>query len=326
MRVNGEPEEQLSKRTKSGRLWVHIALFAATFLTSMLAGVQWLNKDPLELTNVGRGIVYATLMMSFLVAHELGHYTAARRNRVASSLPYFLPFPPWLGVFPFGTLGAVIRLQERTVSKRSMLSIASRGPILGFLVCLILLLVGFRDLPSQEYLLTIHPEYAGLENIPEHGLRFGTNILYELLSATVPPSGSFVPPMNEIYHYPFLCVGWFGILMTSVNLLPVGQLDGGHIAAALLKERHRLRVQIASLSVLAILGIAGILPLVGVQIAIGWPGWLVWAVVLALHSYRSRKGIIREGENPPEEYPSSVGGLFCLLVLFLTFTPQPITL
>lgn len=221
------------------RLWVHALLFALTFFSVLLAGVQWMGKDPLELSNLHYGVTYAVLILCFLSAHEFGHYFAARFHRVDVTLPYFLPVPlPFF--FPFGTLGAVIRTRSAILSRRALFDIGIAGPLAGFVVSVVILIIGFRTLPPQSYIYAVHPEYAQLGFIPSWGLHFGDIPLYHWLAAVFATPSGFLPPMNEMYHYPFLCVGWFGLFVTMLNLLPLGQLDGGHITYALFGQAHRV--------------------------------------------------------------------------------------
>lgn len=215
---------------RPARLWVHITLFVLTFGSTMLAGAAWLGKDPQELTNGAYGLTYALLLMSFLTAHEFGHYIAARIHGVDTSLPYFLPMP----YVPFGTFGAFIRIREPIPSRRVLFDIGVAGPLAGVVVCLIILAIGFVTLPSVDYLYAIHPAYRSMESIPTGGMYFGDNLIFAGMRAMLASDVAFMPPMNEIYHYPFLCVGWFGLFVTALNLLPIGQLDGGHVLYALI--------------------------------------------------------------------------------------------
>jgi len=269
------------------QLLLHCSLLIFTFLTTTLAGVQWLNQNPFELENFHAGLAYSSLLLTFLLSHELGHYFAARSHRIDATLPYFLPFPAFLGLAPFGTFGAVIRLKEPVSSRRTLFDIGAAGPISGFIVTFVILVIGFLTLPPKEYLYTIHPEYASMSSLPEGGLTFGNSLLYWILSVSLPSRTAFVPPMNELYHYPFLCVGWFGLLVTSMNLIPVGQLDGGHIASVLF-PRHHHKIAQWSLISLMILGTLGALPLLGISADFGWLGWIIWALILALF-LRARK-------------------------------------
>ncbi|MEN3026277.1 MAG: site-2 protease family protein [Chlorobiota bacterium] len=292
------------------RVWIHVVLFVLTFFSVLVAGVQWMGKDPLELTNLHYGLTYAVLILSFLGAHEFGHYFAARFHKVEVTLPYFLPVPlPFF--FPFGTMGALIRTLSPIRSRRVLFDIGIAGPLAGFVVSVAILIIGFRTLPPKEYIFAVHPEYAVLGRIPSWGLHFGDIPLYHWLAELLAPPGSFVPPMNEMYHYPFLCVGWFGLFVTMLNLLPLGQLDGGHITYALFGDTHR---QIARLVwwALVLLGLGPIVGWIAELLAVdspnplvqllqqivlpltgwiqqhapwyfnAWEGWLVWALLTRL--------------------------------------------
>lgn len=312
-------------------LLVHIGLFALTFLTTSFAGVAWLNLDPLELTNLPAGLLYASLLVVMLLSHEMGHYIAARLHGVDATLPYFLPFPTHvvpLPVFPFGTLGAVIQLRSRVPSRRALLDIGAAGPIAGFIVSIVYLYIGFRTLPSIEYLYTIHPLYRGLPAIPTDGLAFGSSLLYEIMRVAVPLQGTFIPPMNKIYHYPFLCVGWFGLFITAMNLLPVGQLDGGHITRALFGDRSRIISRVV-LGVLAVVGVLGFLPLVGLPDTYGWSGWLFWAGMLYFVFERKKRRMMASAplrdETPPGTLRKVIGWI-CIVILAAGFSVAPFSI
>lgn len=215
----------------------HVVLFVLTCISTVMAGTAWAGMNPLSVEAWPHGFTYAILIMTFLGSHELGHYVAARMHGVDVSLPYFLPMPiPEL--IPFGTMGAVIRAYTPMTSRRVLFDVAVAGPIAGFVVCLVVLAVGYATLPPIDYLYGIHPELR-TTGPTTSGLTFGDSFLFSALHRWAPTTG-FVPPMNEIYHYPFLCVGWFGLLVTGLNLLPFGQLDGGHILYGLIGRRQHI--------------------------------------------------------------------------------------
>ena len=308
---------------KKSNLLVCIVLFALTFVTTTLAGIEWLLKDPYEIANFDLGIPYSSLLLLFLLSHELGHYFAARYHGVQASYPFFLPFPSYQGMFPFGTFGAVIRIRQQLSTKKELFDIGAAGPIAGFAVSVAILAYGFANLPSYEYILGIHPEYANLSSIPNAGLTFGTTLLFRIMSYLFAPSNAFIPPMNEVYHYPFLCVGWFGLLVTALNLLPVGQLDGGHLSYCMFGRWHRV-ITSATIVLLTILGVCGLLPLIGIKVYFGWPGWLLWAILLFVFI---RLG---KGYHPPTTNESPIGhgrfavGIGCWIIFLLSFSPNPL--
>jgi membrane-associated protease RseP (regulator of RpoE activity) len=306
------------------RYFTHIVLFVLTFFTTTLAGVEWLVKDPYELSNFSSGLTYAVLILTVLSAHEFGHYFAARYHRIETTLPFFIPFPPFLLINQFGTMGAVIKLRSTISSKKILFDIGAAGPIAGFVATVIILAAGFLTLPSKEYLYSIHPEYALLPSIPEGGLRFGSTIFLSLFQMLFAPKGAFVPPMNEIYHYPFLCVGWFGMLVTAMNLIPIGQLDGGHISYAMFGNRYHAIAQVV-LVMLVVLGLAGLLPEVGFNFSYGWFGWFIWAMILIFMIKMFRL------HHPPLEDDSSLDpvrktlGWLCIAIFVGCFSIVPIS-
>ncbi|MCU0331590.1 MAG: site-2 protease family protein [Candidatus Kapabacteria bacterium] len=336
---------------RRSRPLVHILLFLATLFSTAMAGAWFAERNPLELTNLGYGLHYAILLLLFLATHEFGHYVAARWHGVDASLPYFIPVPfPELTMF--GTMGAVIRMRSRIPDRKALFDIGVAGPLAGFVVCVVFLIIGFRTLPPFEYLTSIHPHITHPAELTSSGLTFGTTILYSVLAATVAPDGAFVPPMNEMYHYPFLCVGWFGLFVTALNMLPFGQLDGGHILYALVGRQQRriarflwwilfamgfssvanmARVLLASPSpeswVIFLQGT--LLPVLESMHAIapwlfaGNGSWLVWALVIR---------ILVKVDHPdvPEVEPLSplrkVLGWFSFIVLIGSFSLSPVSL
>lgn len=304
---------------------VHGALLLATFCTATTAGVFWANRDPVEITNLPYGFTYAVLVILVLGAHEMGHLLAARLNGIGSTLPFFLPFPSFLGLFPFGTLGAVIRLRTPVNSKKSLLDIGAAGPIVGFVASTIVLVIGFQTLPAKEYLFSIHPEYANMESIPQSGLTFGNSIWYNVVQTASLPPNTFVPPMNEIYHYPFLCVGWLGLLVTSMNLIPIGQLDGGHIALASLGKRSKL-ISVASIITLLVLGGLGLWGMSTNKPDLGWPGWLLWAILLLIFTKGLRENKAPFQDDQPLTPLRLLIAVICVFILVVTFSPSPIVI
>jgi membrane-associated protease RseP (regulator of RpoE activity) len=309
--------EQTSKLQNLKRYLIHSFLFILTFFTTTVAGVQWLNKNPLELSNFSAGIPYSALILLMLATHEFGHYFAARHHRVKATLPFFIPF-----ISLFGTLGAVIRIRSSIPSKKVLFDIGSAGPIAGFIVSMTYLIIGFSTLPGKEYLFGIHPEYASMPRIPDLGLTFGSNILFRVMASVFSQPGAFVPPMNEVYHYPLLCVGWFGLLVTAMNLIPIGQLDGGHISYALFGKGYHVVAQ-TCLAALFVLGLAGFLPLFHIQLSFGWTGWLFWALLLVF--FRRVMKLDRpplEDETPLDPNRVLVGWI-CIAIFIGSFSFTP---
>lgn len=233
-------DDQTLEQTKprQQRYALAIVFFLLTVISTLLAGTALSGKIPWEIENWQHGITYSVLIMLFLASHEFGHYVAARLHKVDASLPYFLPMP-LVFLSPFGTFGAFIRTRSPILSRKALFDIGAAGPLAGFVVCVAILIAGLITLPPIDFLYSVHPEYRALSAIPENGMRFGDTLLLPVLTRLFAPENAFMPPMNEIYHYPFLCVGWFGMFVTALNMLPFGQLDGGHILYAMFGNRQR---------------------------------------------------------------------------------------
>jgi membrane-associated protease RseP (regulator of RpoE activity) len=230
-------------------LLLHAGLFVLTFVSIAWACATFaINPEAMERIAASGsfleaqvqlmmiGVPYAVLLTLFLLAHEFGHYFAARAHGVIATLPYFLPMP----FVPFGTLGAVIRTRSPILSRRALFDIGVAGPLAGFVVALVYLVIGAATYPGVEGIYRIHPEYEALRALPSHGVHFGSFPLLEIVRLLLAPDRAAFPPSNEIYHFPFLAIGWFAMVVTSLNLLPIGQLDGGHITYAMFGDRQRI--------------------------------------------------------------------------------------
>lgn len=303
---------------------LHIGLFLITFVTTTIAGVEWTTgtMGPYEFEMLAKGLPYSLSILFMLGVHEFGHYFAALYHKVKATLPYFIPFPPIPGFFHFGTLGAVIKTRTPVSNNKAMFDIGIAGPLAGFVACLILLVYGFLNLPGEEYILQIHPDYF----TPEYGegalsLEFGDTILFAALRELLTSPEQFVPPMSEIYHYPFICVGWFGLFVTAMNMIPVGQLDGGHIVYSMFGEK--IHEVIASISMLFLFGFGSLglfSSLMDLENSIGWTGWLFWGFILYF--------FIKVKHPPVQNFEKlnngrMILGYVSLIVLLLSFSPIP---
>jgi membrane-associated protease RseP (regulator of RpoE activity) len=321
--------------TSKPKLWLHCSLFALTFFTTSIAGVAWRGFDPNELMNLHFGFEYAALLLFFLSSHEFGHYISARIHRVEATLPFYIPLPSTLFSVGFGTLGAVIRTRSRVPSRRAMFDIGVAGPIAGFIVCCMILAIGFLTLPGIEFLQSIHPGYPHNQNAGGLELAFGKTLVYSLFEKVFAPAGAYIPPMTEMYHYPMLCVGWFGLFVTSLNLLPIGQLDGGHLMYGLFSTKVHRRVG----QVTAVLLFAIALPELALNLAeygaihlphwlqsVAVPGgstWIVWALVT---TFVIRFGHPTTLDESPLDTRRTVIGIITICIFILCFTPSPIVL
>jgi len=303
------------------RYWLHILLFVLTVASTVYVGASWWARRllyyeaqdqtvslfflTLNRAWLADGLRYAIPLVGFLTVHEFGHYFAARAHGVRTSLPYYIPFP-FNGI---GNFGAVISIRQRIPSTRSLFDIGVAGPLAGFVVALGALIYGFATLPPPEYLLDLPGHEALKAHIRQHGtfpdappasengmlvLMVGHTPLYWALSQFF----ANVPPMYEMYHYPVLFAGWLGLFFTALNLLPVGQLDGGHVLYALLGDRWHRRFAQAFVFVLLFSGGVGFMDglrqsLHDVNPWLGRSSWIILAAIYFGYLYKIFGGMDR---------------------------------
>lgn len=290
-----------------------VLLMALTFASTLYVGAGMvLGRPPGSFEELLTGWVFSVPLMAILMAHEFGHFFAGRYHRVDVSPPYFIPVP----FFLLGTLGAVIQIRERIRSRNALLDIGAAGPLAGMVVAVPVVIYGIATspveaLPDAPYLLE------------------GRSLLYlGLLNWLKGP----IPPGYDIMLTPTALAGWAGLLVTMINLLPFGQLDGGHVAYALLGERQDQlsRKLLRSLPVLALVvsaayGIPAYLDGIRgdklIYDAAAGMHWLVWAVVLWFLTRAT-------GPNHPPTEDSEVSprrrlvGWFTLSLFVLLFMPS----
>jgi membrane-associated protease RseP (regulator of RpoE activity) len=271
---------------------IHLLLFVLTFATTTMAGALHAGVDPLANPwHLVEGLPFSTTLMLILLCHELGHYTLAAFHRVPATLPYFIPGPPFL----VGTFGAFIRMQGMPRSRRALFDVGAAGPWAGFVVAVPAVILGLS-----------WSEVRPLDN-DLGGLSLGNSLLFSTLSSWVL---GVHPDDATILLHPVALAGWFGIFVTFLNLLPVGQLDGGHVVYALFGRAHRT---IARLFFVVVLGMG----------FLGWQGWFVWALLL---------GFVLRVDHPDTADPATpldpVRKLaaWCTIGVFVvTFMPVPLS-
>lgn len=270
-------------------------------------------------------MLFGVSLLLFLTVHEFGHYFAAKRHHVDVTLPFFIPLP-FIGI---GTLGAVIRIRQHVPDLRSLFDIGVAGPVAGFVIALALLVGSLVYLPPPEYLLDVdgHRELKAIiiesgsfpDEMPVSEVDESTVVIVvgqTLLYRAVTSFFDDVPPMYEMYHYPVLFAAWLALFFTALNLLPVGQLDGGHVLYSLVGPRwHRL---LARGFVLLLLISGG----VGLQLEPGpgvtemreWLGPYNWLALTAVYYLYLRKVF---GGNHALIAPSLLGVVAVTLALVL---------
>jgi Zn-dependent protease len=257
-------------------------VFSLSDDTLSLFPIGWIAHHP---ANLLMGLPFSLTLMFILFAHEMGHYLYARHYRVYATLPFFVPFPSLIG-----TLGAFIRIKSPIPSRAALFDIGIAGPIAGFIPACVALLVG---------LSLSHPIAGSTASDIQLGFPLAFHLAARLLHTAV--------PLSALSLHPVAAAAWVGMFATALNLLPGGQLDGGHIVFSILPGLHRW---ISLLTVVALVPFGKYM----------WTGWFLWAVLLSL--------TMRHPRVP--RYPAVLGGrrvlaLCATLMLVLTFTPAPFT-
>ncbi|MFQ5901761.1 MAG: site-2 protease family protein, partial [Thermodesulfobacteriota bacterium] len=224
---------------------------------------------------------------AILLTHEMGHFLASKKHGVDATLPYFIPAPTFLGTF-----GAFIKMRSPILNKNALIDIGASGPLAGFVVSIIVTFFGLK-------LSTITSATM------QEGMKLGSPIVFHIISLL---SIGSIPENQDILLHPMAFAGWIGFLVTSLNLLPIGQLDGGHVVYAIIGKKHRA-ISIAMLFLLVFFGLYG------------WPGWLIWAFIVSLLG-TSHPPIMDTSYTLDRR--RKMVGWGTLLVFILTFTPMPI--
>lgn len=282
--VKKYPKQRFSSR------YLNIAMLAITLITTAIAGTfQWAgyvsSAEVFTIENILYGELFFSLpLLSILGVHEMGHYFMAKKHNVRASLPFFIPFIP-----PLGTMGAFISIREPIPDKKSLLDIGIAGPIAGFLVAIPVSIIGL-------YLGNMNPQ--PMPDISSPGLVImGLPIMYQIL-------GLFIP-IRGVMH-PTAFAGWVGFLVTAINLLPAGQLDGGHIFRALFGDKTKY---VSYISVFFLLGL-GIL----------YPGWLIFGFLIILLGLNHAPPLNDVSKLKPNR---KILGVFGIVLLIICFVPVP---
>jgi membrane-associated protease RseP (regulator of RpoE activity) len=272
-----------------GRPLLNAFLLFATMITTVAAGAVWADGNPISHPeDMMRGLSFGLTLIAILLVHETGHYVMCLRHGVNASLPYFVPAPP---LFPLvGTFGAFIRIRSRFPNRVALFDIGAAGPWAGFVVALAATAIGLSHSTVLAY-------------PPETSVEVGDSILTTLLSwlvLGVDPSRVVLDPVAR--------AGWFGLFVTSLNLIPVGQLDGGHVLyAAFGRTRFVPSLLVAFLLWLGLTR---------------WPGWVMWAVILTALILL---GHPTTNDDPqPLDAPRFVGALATMAMFVLTFVAEPL--
>lgn len=264
-------------------------LFSLTFLSTLIVGALHAGENIFENpVLIYKGLPFSVTLLLILLAHECAHYLASRKHRVEATLPYFIPAPTI-----FGTLGAVIKMKSPITTKNALMDIGASGPISGFIVAVLASIIGL-------FLSKIVPVTTG-----EGMIVLGDSLLFSGLVKIIIGT---VPENYDVILHPVALAGWIGFFVTSLNLLPIGQLDGGHIAYAILGEKHKA----LSIILIAAMTVFGYFL---------WIGWIVFVGLFLILGFRHPPIIYSEVPLDPRR---KLIGKIAMIIFVLTFTPSPI--
>jgi len=293
---------------------IHIILFLVTVATTFITGLSF-GGDILS------AVSFSVALLFILGSHEMGHYYFGKKYGVDITPPYFIPAPPIIS--PIGTFGAFIKIKSPISTKRALFDIGIAGPLTGIVATIPVLIIGIKLSSIVEI----------SQQMQEGGLVLGTPIIMSVFSEIFYGP---IPEGYDLFVHPVAFAGWVGLFVTALNLIPSGQLDGGHITYALFSRKYHRYISLAMIALLVVFGIgtetlleigndllgSGFAWLTsGVPVFEGWPGWLLWAALLTLMG----------GKHPPTMYEDTdlnlkrkVLGLLALLIFIGCFSPVPI--
>ena len=295
------------------RYWLHLLLLVTTFFTTLVVGARLqanflAGKAPFTIDDgifpvawalqgghLLLGIPFSLTLMLILLAHEMGHYLFCVRYGVSATLPFFIPFPTLIG-----TLGAFIRIKSPLRSRSALFDIGIAGPIAGFVAAVSVLVFSLG-------LSKIAP-YGAMPPDIQLGYPFIFHVARKLLVFAGHAGGIPTVPLERLYLHPVAIAAWVGMFATSLNLLPGGQLDGGHIVFAVFPRAHKI---ISRLTILVLIPLA----------LFFWTGWLVWAVLLRISGMRHPSVPVRPEITTGRRWLA----IFALIMLVLTFSYIPIS-
>lgn len=276
-------------RPRPSQAWINGVLFAVTVFTTLLAGSMYAEGGLLS------GVPFAFTLLAILGTHEFGHYFIARHHQAAVTLPYFIPFPAFPGMLSLGTMGAVIQLRSPIRNRKQLFDIGVAGPLAGLFVAVPLLVYGLSQSPVEP-----PPTYA------TYYLQEGNSLLYlglkYLVHGRVLPGNGLDITMNSMTF-----AAWIGLFVTCLNLLPMGQLDGGHVAYALFGRRAWSLARLTAV-ILLILGF------------VGWRGWFLWVLLPFVFGLRHPPPL---NDHTPLDSRRKILGAVMIVIFILVFIPVP---
>jgi membrane-associated protease RseP (regulator of RpoE activity) len=287
------------KNAKADNVWINVALAVATLATTTFAGAMMYGVDVFsEPLMMYKGLPFALAIMAVLGSHELGHYIVSRKNGIDATLPYFIPFP----IPPIGTMGAIIRQKGPVPNRKALFDVGISGPLVGLAVAIVITVIGLM-LPAPT--ITAQPGDASY-------FQLQTPILFDLLAGLVHP-GVTLESIN-----PIAFAGWVGMLVTVLNMIPIGQLDGGHVARAILGQWSDRLSRILPM-VIMVFGVYSTF-IMGAQGQM----WIFWGLLTWMMGGREHPKPLEDTTNIG--LPRAVLGAIGFILTILCFTPFPISM
>jgi len=281
--VKGKRRFKFLDKLSSDNPKINLGLFIVTCFTTFLTG--WLQNGTWQ-----SGVWYSFGIISILTAHEMGHYLMCRKYGIRATLPFFIPFPPFIN--PFGTMGAVIKMEALIPSRKALFDVAAAGPIAGLVLTIPAIYFGVKMSDIVDVSGTQSPGIIYL----------GESLLYAQLSNLAIGT---LPEGKDVLLHPLAYAGWAGLFVTALNLLPIGQLDGGHIIYAMLGKKHK-RVALIGLVLFGAL-------------VINYPGWIVLFLLLIWFGYKHPPTL----DDRDIDQKRKLIGIITIIIFFLSFTPEP---
>ncbi len=271
------------RERKSPPMVVNIILLILTFITVTYAGYLWWTKD------IAEALMFSLALLFILGIHELAHAVVARKHKTKSSLPYFIPLPPH--VFPFGTMGAVILMKSPIKNRKALIDIGIAGPLASFLASIPIIAIGLS-------LSTVVP----LEEVEKGEILFASPPIITALSKLI------LKESGAIDAHVLVMAGWIGIFVTFINLLPIGQLDGGHVVRALFPNKYK-KIYLATLITFLFLSIF-------------WIGWLFWVLIVYALTKANHPGPLNDVSDIGTR--GKILGILMLVIIILSLMPVPV--
>ncbi len=273
------------KKQKKPFPYLNILLFVITLFTTTFAGSLFSGKEPSTMSDLLSGLPFSLSLLTILLCHEFGHYIMSRIYKVDATLPYFIPAPSFIGTF-----GAIIKMKSLVRTKRALINIGATGPLAGFFVSIPFLFYGLLN--------------STMTKVSGNAMLLGDSLFMKFATYIV---WGKIPEGYDLILHPVAFAAWIGMFVTAMNLIPVGQLDGGHIIYAMFTRNFK-KITFFALLILIILGFTK------------WEGWLIWAFLLFML-----------GKNhPPVEdiyeqltFREKVTGYISIFVFIITFIPTP---